>query len=344
MEPGPPINQISAPLVKLKADYDHLPTERSQRLQKLHEQLRNRQLEEFLDKFLIADAKIPGIGDAKVAALASNGIDTASDITQAAVERVQGFGPVLSAKLVAWRKICERHFRFDAARGVSAPDMAVVDRDITLRSAKLQQELMAGLARLRAIGSSATQQRTAMTSHLTELQPRYAQALTDASVGFEDGSVSIRLACVSAVAGCIAIFTAQPSATLGTLFPVNAGSSPVQQPGGISLQPQPITPSLSAPATPAPTPTLNTTVRQASDPAAVQLPPVRLTLPQSPVGDVKIRQSANLRVTADSSSAVVQVIAAGTVLHVYRRERGWLQVGDTGPQGWLFSGLADEVR
>lgn len=336
--------ETKATLVKLKADYDRLPTERSQRLQKLHEQLRNRQLEEFLDKFLIADAKIPGIGDAKIVALASNGIDTASDITLAAVERVQGFGPVLSAKLMAWRKVCERHFRFDAARGVSASDTAVLDRDLSLRSAKLQQEMSAGLARLRMLGTSTAHQRTGMIGHLAELQPRYAQALTDASTGFEDGSASIRLACISAVAACIAIFTAQPSSFLRTSGMANTGMSSAQQPAGLSVHPQPITPPPPAPAVPSEASSLNTTVRQANDPAAVQAPPVRLTLPQNLLGDVKTRQAANLRSAADSSSAVVQVVAAGSVLHVYRKERGWLQVGETGPEGWLFSGLADEVR
>ena len=345
--------ESKAALVKLKADYDRLPVERAQRLQKLNEQLYNRQLHEFLDKFLIADAKIPGIGDAKVAALASNGIDTAADVTLSAVERVQGFGTVLSSKLVAWRKVRENSFHFDPKRGVTTSDIAAMDRDLTLRNAKLQQEMSAGLGRLRTIGSTATHQRARLIGHLAELQPRYAQALTDASVGFEDGSASIRLACISGVAACIAIFTAQPS-TIATLGSVRTAAV-VQPSVGVTVRPQPITPPAPAQA-PAPAPaklSFNTFSHETSNPAPVStpvqtpvvqpsaapVPPALLTL-----GDVKVRLPANLRSAADSASSVVQVVAAGSILHVYRREHGWLQVGNAEPMGWIFSGLADEVR
>jgi DNA-binding helix-hairpin-helix protein with protein kinase domain len=66
----------------------------------------------FLDTFRIRDAEISGIGPAKVATLASFGIETAADITAAKILTVPGFGPALTDKLTNWRATIASKFRY----------------------------------------------------------------------------------------------------------------------------------------------------------------------------------------------------------------------------------------
>lgn len=70
----------------------------------------SRQLNEYLDRFYVKQANIPGIGPVKTATLVSFGIETAADINRAAVRRVPGFGSVFTSKLIAWRASCEQGF------------------------------------------------------------------------------------------------------------------------------------------------------------------------------------------------------------------------------------------
>lgn len=66
-------------------------------------------LNEFLDKFLIASAKIDGIGPANVSALRSWGIETATDIRRHNVRDVSGIGKVKAEALNTWsRKMAGR--------------------------------------------------------------------------------------------------------------------------------------------------------------------------------------------------------------------------------------------
>ena len=98
----------------------------------------SRQREAYLDRFPLRRASIPGIGPAKIATLASFGIETATDIKKGAVLRVPGFGDVLAQTLIEWRKRLESRFRFD-----STPNQADAQAEAALRAAagKQRQEL-----------------------------------------------------------------------------------------------------------------------------------------------------------------------------------------------------------
>jgi DNA-binding helix-hairpin-helix protein with protein kinase domain len=58
----------------------------------------------FLGSYLIADAKIHGIGAGRLATLASHGIETAADLSEERLFAVNGFGEVLTDSLLGWRK------------------------------------------------------------------------------------------------------------------------------------------------------------------------------------------------------------------------------------------------
>lgn len=57
----------------------------------------------YLSRFAVADAAIPGVGTRRKATLAGYGVQTAADVTAQTLARVPGFGPQLTADLLAWR-------------------------------------------------------------------------------------------------------------------------------------------------------------------------------------------------------------------------------------------------
>lgn len=104
----------------------------------------------FLQTFRIRDADIRGIGDGRKAILAGYGIETAADVTKAALAGVPGFGSVLSGSLLGWRNdlaTCHKpgHITPDAAT-IAAVDVKArpeIERLMqTLRSGKVALERM----------------------------------------------------------------------------------------------------------------------------------------------------------------------------------------------------------
>jgi hypothetical protein len=53
-----------------------------------------------------------------------------------------------------------------------------------------------------------------------------------------------------------------------------------------------------------------------------------------------VRAAANLRAAPENRAPVLRVVPQGEVLREFSRSRdGWVEVGDTRPQGWIFSKL-----
>lgn len=110
-----------------------------------------RKREAFLDRFIIRRAKIQGIGPAKIAALASFGIETAADINSSSVMAVPGFGEALTQRLLTWRREQEAKFLYNPT-----PDSADIYAENAARAASmaksvnLQNKLRSGLTTLQA--------------------------------------------------------------------------------------------------------------------------------------------------------------------------------------------------
>lgn len=71
---------------------------------------RKQRLTEYLERQIIAHASIPDIGTSRKAVLASFGIETAADVERHAIQRIPGFGPHLTDRLLSWRRGCEQKF------------------------------------------------------------------------------------------------------------------------------------------------------------------------------------------------------------------------------------------
>jgi DNA-binding helix-hairpin-helix protein with protein kinase domain len=113
---------------------------------------RSRQLRRFLDRYLLADENLPGIGPGREATLRSYGIETAADVTEEAIGGIPGFGPSLTASVVAWRRSIERQFVFDPTKPGDPSDVDDPEDDLRTPQRRLEQTLRGGAAELRAIG------------------------------------------------------------------------------------------------------------------------------------------------------------------------------------------------
>jgi DNA-binding helix-hairpin-helix protein with protein kinase domain len=109
-----------------------------------------RQLQDYLDRFSIRHAKISGIGPAKTATLISFGIETAADVSKAALLRVPGFGEVMTGRLLAWRRGHESKFKYDRTpNSKDVADERVVRGRFATERSKLESTIRNGLVTLR---------------------------------------------------------------------------------------------------------------------------------------------------------------------------------------------------
>lgn len=109
------LHELRQRLAEAKERYPALLDEERRQIQEYRTQRRDRQLRSYLEGFDVARADIKGIGHAKLAALASYGVDTAADVRYKDVMNVPGFGEALTKRLLEWRKKHEMHFVFNAA-------------------------------------------------------------------------------------------------------------------------------------------------------------------------------------------------------------------------------------
>lgn len=109
-----------------------------------------RQKTAFLDQFSVRSASIPGIGPAKTATLVSFGVETAADVSRAKVQRVPGFGDVLTGKLLNWRRQLESRFRYDQRQNAQdAASEAAIRARFDAEKAKLAAEIRSGADAIR---------------------------------------------------------------------------------------------------------------------------------------------------------------------------------------------------
>lgn len=144
-------------ILNLRADlegwvdqYRAFNQELARALKELQNTREARQRAAYLDGFLIRRAKIPGIGPAKTATLASFNVETANDVTRAAVLAVPGFGEAYTAKLLAWRQGHEAKFRYNPKPDASDAQAENAARSTwSAKRVAVQNKLRAGLANLK---------------------------------------------------------------------------------------------------------------------------------------------------------------------------------------------------
>ncbi|MBY0231304.1 MAG: hypothetical protein K2W96_18635 [Gemmataceae bacterium] len=159
--------------------YERLTRERTDALSSLHWQAREAQFQQFLDSHLIAAASIPGIGEARIQALATFNIETADDITLEGVLEVPGIGSKLADNLLRWRQQIERRFTYNPAAGVPASYRQAAEARFALPIRQAEQELMECAAALHHLSTDAATKLKACEPRLLEAARALAQAEAD---------------------------------------------------------------------------------------------------------------------------------------------------------------------
>jgi DNA-binding helix-hairpin-helix protein with protein kinase domain len=169
-------------LQQLKDTYESIDAEKRNELAKLTQNAREIQLQHYLEHHLIRAHKIPDIGAQRKATLAAWGIDTAADVSWQSVGAVQGFGPMLQARLMAWRHDIESRFVFDVKRAIPQPDVDAVEYRWRRRKTDLEQQLRAGAEEARRTNQYIRQRRLAIAKDLESPARAWAQASADVDI------------------------------------------------------------------------------------------------------------------------------------------------------------------
>jgi DNA-binding helix-hairpin-helix protein with protein kinase domain len=153
----------------------NLDAERVQRMAELNAGLRDKQLAHFLERHLIEDANIPGIGPGRKTLLLCYNVDDASDVTYERLQ-IKGFGPSLKAALFEWRESVARRFVFNPSAGIDPADVRALDQEIAQKKAALIKSLSSGSQQLRQVLLPWQVERSSLAGKLGSWAKELAQA------------------------------------------------------------------------------------------------------------------------------------------------------------------------
>lgn len=171
--------QKRAELGSLKLKWEGMPNERHRRLDQLTRNHRQLQLEAYLDRFEISTAKIESVGPGRKQTLESYGIETALDVTQAALFSVPGFGPKTNLKLMRWRAGIEAKFVFNANLPVDPREIQKVEASVLKDRSEVGGKLRQGALELRQISAQVLTVRQHMHNQLAQAYDAMLQAEAD---------------------------------------------------------------------------------------------------------------------------------------------------------------------
>lgn len=146
-------------LSDLRLEYENLANQMNVERQKLQDNVRENQLQKFLDGQYIDNHSISGIGPSRKATLSSFGVETAADVTWNQIINIPGFGSTFTRELVDWRKSLERRFVFDPSKGVNPADIAALNQRFSHRRKQIEVSLLAGPEQLINIRDSVLEYR-----------------------------------------------------------------------------------------------------------------------------------------------------------------------------------------
>ncbi len=143
------IELLRSTLLQYKQDYEALRSEQQESLKRYQRGREEIQRTRYLENIRIRNYKIRGIGPAKLALLASYGIETAADATPQNVLKVPGFGPINSKPLFEWQQRCARSFVYNPAPNTADQiEISKIKLDLEQRGQALRQKLKDGAQQL----------------------------------------------------------------------------------------------------------------------------------------------------------------------------------------------------
>lgn len=160
--------------------YVNLDSEHKAELRGLEQRKRELQLNEFLDKKLIRNHRIKGIGPQKEATLLAYGVESALDIS--GQMSVPGIGPHLTSVLMDWRRRCEAEFRFNPSAPLPSPEVAALRIKYAQLRQTIETELRGGSSSLTELGMAAKRHIENAEARIPCLLQQHTQAVADLSV------------------------------------------------------------------------------------------------------------------------------------------------------------------
>jgi hypothetical protein len=144
------IYEIRASLESAANEFRSLAALKSQTVSDLMKERHNNQLINYLDRYLLSSATIPGIGHARKVVLASFGIESAADIKKSEIMKIPGFGEAITAKLLEWRADLASKCVYNSK--ISSADTearAKVENEFNNKASVLMKRLSSGGTELR---------------------------------------------------------------------------------------------------------------------------------------------------------------------------------------------------
>ena len=185
-----PFVQTMHGLESLRERYQRLPEALQGALQQLEAEQQQAQLQAFLESHFIDAAQISGIGITDRIALESYGIETAAQVSRAALQAVPGFGERCgrqrSAALLNWRQSLEQQFRYDPRQGINPAAIERCHQQHTQQRLALERALLAAPDELAQIRVEIFKQRAQLNIALLRQAAQEAQAQADLSVFYPD--------------------------------------------------------------------------------------------------------------------------------------------------------------
>ncbi len=174
------VQRLRSSLEDAKAEFVSLPQEEARRVAEFEGNRRDAQLHDFLETYPVRRAALRGIGPAKIAALASYGIDTAADVVEARIVAVPGFGEVSARPLLMWRRNLTARFVFRSQHSPREIDeLKRLRQSLADRGAKLRTDLLRGAPDLRAAAGAVTARVAIPDPVLTRLHAERERASAD---------------------------------------------------------------------------------------------------------------------------------------------------------------------
>lgn len=104
------------------------------------------------------------------------------DVTQAALLSVPGFGPTLTANLLAWRAAVESRFVFNDQQVIDPTDLQKIEREIATVRLQYERTLSQGAVKLGSIARQVIQARTTLREAGDQAQIDLARTEADLKV------------------------------------------------------------------------------------------------------------------------------------------------------------------
>ncbi len=166
-------------LANRKEVYERLPKIREFKLKQMEAKANERQLNQFLDQFEINEAHVKDIDRLTVAALRSQGVETAADVMPEKLKHVPDLTEPQAQQLLFWRAGAKRQFRFDASRGVQVLDRINVEREMDNLRMQLEHDLSTGAVYLQRLQHELEHQRQQIAKALPDAYRLQAQSEKD---------------------------------------------------------------------------------------------------------------------------------------------------------------------